>query len=1438
MRPTGLRPARFLLLVLAALCLARGEGSAQPTVQDFDLPGVGTPYTLRNFGGLAAAQLLSEGPGLFLRLAHQSHDTLNTVGFDRTAPGRYLRVEAEFDFRFIPAGAFRADGLGFALLNTGEFAGTGAEVAISEEPNLAKSIGVGFDIYQNAGEPSNNHVSVHADGAQVAAFALDPGSFDLASGVFHHAGITIDFASAGALVTVSLDGVLAASQLIAAAVPYESRAAFGARTGGEYAHHDLDNIAVTWRDLVTTPDLELEGGALFVNCGGRVPVLDSLGRLWRPDGPYLAPFHPDTLTSSFAGEPVDTSLLGDRHLPNQVILYERWRDGSISYQVPAPSDQYRVILYFSENWLSCVSRPLGGDRDDCPACARVFDIEVEGQRVDGYNQADAALSPAGDGAGRTFMATEVAFDVPLADGLIDIKVLDRGPGNPPENAAIKAMAIYRGYKPVTPLAVGTPVRVPLSATGRSCLFSFRPPAGRAVLLVLDRSPDAADPPPDLDWAALYVRWGKLPSPSTHDAAASVRRQVSQKLVLPATRDEDCYALVHAHDDSSFAASVLGLQSSFVELELEELSARSAGAGAGLIEAKVRGAGFDAATTFRLERSPGGFALPGTARMLFPDCALVTFDVREGAQVGTYDLAAEKPDPASPGRNLLARLARAFDVVPGGLPPPPAGPPPEVELVRVGDYRRCGLSDLRLRVKNVSDAEMPAPLVQLRGTFCSLPPGPECSGGAVVSGDADFGFAGEDLPRGLSSQVAVVDFFGGEGGRLLPHEEVFLPIAFRFKSLDPSLPATCFHCEAGPANLPGCRAFIEAWLFTPGAGSPIGWETLHRPGGMTDEDWQRVRTALERDLDASTWKQYAAALAEVAERLHLRGRDHVSHHEALRFAVRRADGRPSSALAGRVVVAGTGEPLADGRVVAVDGTPRSCAATDAEGRFAIDWLEAGVEYEIKMVDFDVRDGGGNEVAVTVPSSGEDMHGLLLHATPSPGNAIACDSPNVDERGLPENPFRSDHFQDQFTFRGSLQMEVIQSHDPNTKDGPVGQGEDPEKPLSPENPVPVAPDQRLDFTVRFENVGTAGVLRAVIEDELDPALDPATLCLATARFGEHQVVLQETCPASVESGGGAAASFEPLGAAATRPIELDVAGLGRISFPVSVEARFIEAGRKIRWELEAFPPEESADFAEVGFLAPRDSSSTADEGEVTFSIWPVRGLEDGTLIENQAEIQFDPLDPAAPSIETDTWYGRIESDLPPEEPHDPVPRDDFVGFGTSSTLGWLPIAGLRNASFDISLSRTDCPGCPPETADRLAQNWYRPAGGLEPGVEYVWHVVARNAAGETAEGPEWSFTTADVLFIRGDCNGDDFVGGSVGDPVFYLNWVFLHVKEPECLAACDFNGDGEVAGSVTDPVFYLNWAFLGTRRPPPPFPLCGPGSAADNELGCEAPSEKCL
>jgi hypothetical protein len=196
-------------------------------------------------------------------------------------------------------------------------------------------------------------------------------------------------------------------------------------------------------------DLDL-GTAFYIDCGATNEYTDTLGRRWLPDAPYLATSSSAAQLTVFTGIGPITNTLPDRYLPDTMLNSERWFNGHIRYQVAVPNGWYTVILYFSENYPPAVSPSLGGTGG--AGFARLFDLEVEGQRVSAYNQADAALPPYGDGFGRLYTATQVSFTVQVTDGLLDIAVLDRGPGNPPENSAIKGFAILGRPDPATKFA--------------------------------------------------------------------------------------------------------------------------------------------------------------------------------------------------------------------------------------------------------------------------------------------------------------------------------------------------------------------------------------------------------------------------------------------------------------------------------------------------------------------------------------------------------------------------------------------------------------------------------------------------------------------------------------------------------------------------------------------------------------------------------------------------------------------------------------------------------------------------------------------------------------------------------------------------------------------------------------------------------------------------
>jgi galactose oxidase-like protein len=199
----------------------------------------------------------------FLRLGHASVPNCNSIAFDRSSPGLYRAVVAQFDIRMRP-GNGRADGMGFALLNTAIYGNTGpvapeAPLFVAEEPTFEGSLGVGFDIHKAddrpAEEPSDNHVSIHFNRRLVAAYPVDKATLDLASGqpirvvVVARLGHGLSDVLVALLPLAGGAPVVLPQTQVPGLEPYESRAYFGARSGGESAEQDLDNVTIRWLGL-------------------------------------------------------------------------------------------------------------------------------------------------------------------------------------------------------------------------------------------------------------------------------------------------------------------------------------------------------------------------------------------------------------------------------------------------------------------------------------------------------------------------------------------------------------------------------------------------------------------------------------------------------------------------------------------------------------------------------------------------------------------------------------------------------------------------------------------------------------------------------------------------------------------------------------------------------------------------------------------------------------------------------------------------------------------------------------------------------------------------------------------------------------------------------------------------------------------------------------
>jgi Domain of unknown function (DUF1929)/Calx-beta domain len=247
---------RQRLLVLAFLIFAGSSSANAATLHDCDTPG--TPFTLATFGVPPGPACVASPSGSFLRLADTTLANVNSIAFDLSDAGAHDVVVADFDFRMTPQSVVsRADGFGFALASTALFGASGAIGGESEEADLDASLGVGFDINQGAGEVSFDHVSVHWNAVKLAEFDLAH-TIDLANGYFNHARIIARPAHNPPDVTVILTPcggppVTVVDRFpVPGLAPYESRVHLMARSGGQSALHDLDNVRVQFVDTLTS----------------------------------------------------------------------------------------------------------------------------------------------------------------------------------------------------------------------------------------------------------------------------------------------------------------------------------------------------------------------------------------------------------------------------------------------------------------------------------------------------------------------------------------------------------------------------------------------------------------------------------------------------------------------------------------------------------------------------------------------------------------------------------------------------------------------------------------------------------------------------------------------------------------------------------------------------------------------------------------------------------------------------------------------------------------------------------------------------------------------------------------------------------------------------------------------------------------------------------
>ena len=182
-----------------------------------------------------------------------------------------------------------------------------------------------------------------------------------------------------------------------------------------------------------------------------------------------------------------------------------------------------------------------------------------------------------------------------------------------------------------------------------------------------------------------------------------------------------------------------------------------------------------------------------------------------------------------------------------------------------------------------------------------------------------------------------------------------------------------------------------------------------------------------------------------------------------------------------------------------------------------------------------------------------------------------------------------------------------HDPNEMTGPVGYGAS--------RAIPAT--QPLLYTIDFENqpTATASARQIVITNPLDPSLDPRTFRLREIHFGSTVV----TIPANKSY----YQTLVPLGPAYN-------------GLEAEVSAGVDVANHQVVWTLVAIDPVtgQEVDAANLGLLPPDDAAHDG-EGYVSYTISPVAGVANGTVVSNAASIVFDTNE----AIPTNVWTNTL-------------------------------------------------------------------------------------------------------------------------------------------------------------------------------------------------------
>jgi len=436
---------------------------------------------------------------------------------------------------------------------------------------------------------------------------------------------------------------------------------------------------------------------------------------------------------------------------------------------------------------------------------------------------------------------------------------------------------------------------------------------------------------------LYAAYGRLPGRSDYDEQATSENGEVVNLRIPATASGAYYVAVYG--SATGAPAMYYLEAREAGYAIANLNLSMAGAG-GQATLTVKGSGFKAGMTARLENASGVIVAEGRLQFLNAGEAAVTFDLTTAAP-GTYVLIFENPDGTTVQQN--------FTVV------PPSSEGLYVNLNPPAFVRANRSYALRLVYGNRGNRDIPAPIVKITA-----------GGGGLIS------LRSGDPLEFKSSVLLLAAAPQGMAGILPPHSEYTM-----------ELPLLVNGDEYVPFNMnviASTNVEVLDWQ---------KYENTLRPSEMSDQEWQPMFDRFKARMGA-TWGSYDTRLALDATRLAPRGIDVADVDELLGYEKSLALGMGPAAVVGTVIDAASGLVLTGMVVQALqDGEYRGDAISASNGLFVISALEAG-SYVLQVKDALPAE----EVRVDV-SAAQDALGVVVRAS----RGYTLTGSVSDERGWP-------------------------------------------------------------------------------------------------------------------------------------------------------------------------------------------------------------------------------------------------------------------------------------------------------------------------------------------------------------------------------------------------------------------------------------------------------